>query len=52
MPRFVYTGVSGAKHWFTGPKRTVDLPQGVTGADEIALEHEHRGYLSGEHDRP
>ncbi|MGL5865825.1 MAG: amino acid permease [Dermatophilaceae bacterium] len=28
-----------AKKWFTGPKRTVDLPEGVSGADEIALEH-------------
>jgi amino acid transporter len=27
------------KHWFTGPKRTVDLPEGMTSADEIALEH-------------
>jgi amino acid transporter len=41
-----------AKHWFTGPKRTVDLPSGVTGAEEIALEHEHKGYLTGEHDAP
>jgi hypothetical protein len=29
-----------AKHWFTGPKRTVDLPAGMSSADEIALEHE------------
>lgn len=28
-----------AKKWFTGPKTTVDLPAGVSGADEIALEH-------------
>ncbi|MGL5862876.1 MAG: hypothetical protein ACRCY9_16640, partial [Phycicoccus sp.] len=28
-----------AKKWFTGPKRTVDLPEGVSAADEIALEH-------------
>src|SRR3954454_19345483 len=41
-----------AKHWFTGPKRTVDLPAGVTGAEEIALEHEHKGYLTGEHEAP
>ncbi|MGZ4650332.1 MAG: amino acid permease [Kineosporiaceae bacterium] len=41
-----------AKHWFTGPKRTVDLPVGVSGADEIALEHERHGYLTDEHDRP
>jgi len=28
-----------AKKWFTGPKTTVDLPTGVSSADEIALEH-------------
>jgi len=28
-----------AKHWFTGPKTTVDLPSGMSAADEIALEH-------------
>ncbi len=28
-----------AKKWFTGPKMTIDLPEGVTAADEIALEH-------------
>jgi hypothetical protein len=28
-----------AKKWFTGPKMTIDLPAGVTAADEIALEH-------------
>jgi amino acid transporter len=28
-----------AKKWFTGPKTTVDLPEGVTAADEIAMEH-------------
>ena len=33
-----------AKKWFTGPKTTIDLPAGVSSADEIALEHEHRGY--------
>jgi len=26
------------KKWFTGPKRTVDLPEGMTAADEIAFE--------------
>lgn len=40
-----------AKHWFTGPKNTIDLPAGVSGAQEIALEHHHKGYLTGEHDR-
>jgi hypothetical protein len=29
-----------AKHWFTGPKTTIDLPAGMTAADEIALEHQ------------
>jgi amino acid permease len=43
---------TSAKHWFTGPKRTVDLPAGVSGSDEIGLEHRHHGYLTGEHDRP
>jgi amino acid transporter len=43
---------TSAKHWFTGPKRTVDLPAGVSGSDEIGLEHRHEGYLAGEHDRP
>ncbi|CAB4757949.1 unannotated protein [freshwater metagenome] len=33
-----------AKKWFTGPKMTIDLPAGVSSADEIALEHEHKGY--------
>jgi amino acid transporter len=27
------------KNWFTGPKMTIDLPEGVSSADEIALEH-------------
>jgi hypothetical protein len=38
-----------AKHWFTGPKRTIDLPAGVSSAAEIDLEHHHHGYLTGEH---
>jgi amino acid transporter len=38
-----------AKNWFTGPKHTIDLPEGVTAADEISLEHHHEGYLTGEH---
>ena len=33
-----------AKKWFTGPKRTIDLPAGVSSADEIALEHEGKGF--------
>lgn len=40
-----------AKNWFTGPKHTIDLPEGVTAADEIALEHEHDGFLTGEHEK-
>jgi hypothetical protein len=27
-----------AEHWCTGPKHTIDLPDGVTPADEQALE--------------
>jgi amino acid transporter len=42
---------TSAKHWFTGPKNTIDLPAGVSGSAEIALEHHHKGYLTGEHDR-
>jgi amino acid transporter len=38
-----------AKKWFTGPKSTIDLPEGVSSAEEIALEHHHDGYLTGEH---
>ena len=33
-----------AKKWFTGPKMTIDLPPGVSSADEIELEHEHKGF--------
>jgi amino acid transporter len=32
-----------AKKWFTGPKTTVDLPAGMSSADEIALEHRGQG---------
>jgi amino acid transporter len=36
-----------AKNWFKGPKTTIDLPEGVSSADEIAAEHHgedlHRG---------
>jgi amino acid transporter len=28
-----------AKKWFTGPRKTIDLPAGLSSADEIALEH-------------
>ena len=38
-----------AKKWFTGPKHTIDLPVGVSSADEIALEHHNEGVLPGEH---
>ncbi len=39
-----------AKKWFTGPKNTFDLPAGVSSSDEIALEHEHKGFHQpGEH---
>ncbi len=38
-----------AKNWFTGPKHTIDLPEGVSSAEEIALEHHHDGFLTGEH---
>jgi amino acid transporter len=31
------------KNWFTGPKMTIDLPTGVSSADEIKLEHHHDG---------
>jgi amino acid transporter len=30
---------ASVKNWFTGPKTTVDLPSGMTSAEEIALEH-------------
>jgi len=33
------------KKWFTGPKRTIDLPAGVSSSDELSLEHENKGYL-------
>ncbi|MGG5258455.1 amino acid permease [Phycicoccus avicenniae] len=40
-----------AKKWFTGPKTTVDLPAGMSGADEIALEHHGKSAHGGsEHD--
>jgi len=39
-----------AKKWFTGPKHTIDLPEGVTSSDEQALERAHEGFLTGEHE--
>lgn len=40
-----------AKKWFTGPKTTVDLPEGVTSADEISLEHHGKSAHGGtQHD--
>jgi amino acid transporter len=40
-----------AKKWFTGPKMTIDLPEGVTAADEIAMEHHGKTAHGGqEHD--
>jgi amino acid transporter len=30
---------SSAKNWFKGPKTTIDLPEGVSAADELAAEH-------------
>ena len=40
---------TSAKKWFTGPKITINLPEGVSSSDEIALEHHHDGFLTGEH---
>ncbi len=31
------------KHWFTGPKNTIDLPLDVSAADQISHGHHHRG---------
>ncbi len=40
-----------AKKWFTGPKTTIDLPEGVTAADEIEMEHHGKTAHGGqEHD--
>ena len=49
---WIYWQVS-AKHWFTGPKHTIDLPDNVSSADEIYLEHHEHGFLDhkpGEHE--
>ena len=40
------------KNWFTGPKRTVDLPEGMSAADEIALEHEQHKHFGATHVNP
>ena len=37
-----------AKKWFTGPKNTVDLPAGVSSADEISLEHHGKSAHGGQ----
>ena len=37
-----------AKKWFTGPKTTIDLPTGVSSADEIGLEHHGRSAHGGQ----
>jgi len=43
-----------AKKWFTGPKTTIDLPEGMSSSDEIALEHhqahEHHGHDEDGHE--
>jgi amino acid transporter len=41
---------ASVKNWFTGPKRTVDLPAGMSAADEIALEH--RKHIDQTHSHP
>ena len=44
---------ASVKNWFTGPKRTVDLPEGMSAADEIALEHEqHKHHFGATHVEP
>jgi hypothetical protein len=37
---WIYWHVS-VKHWFTGPKNTVDLPLDVSAADQISHQHHH-----------
>lgn len=39
---------ASVKNWFTGPKITIDLPAGMTAADELAAEH-HGGGVHGPH---
>ncbi|HEY3736786.1 MAG TPA: amino acid permease [Jatrophihabitans sp.] len=35
---------ASVKNWFTGPKTTIDLPVGVSAAEELHLEHEHHSH--------
>ena len=37
-----------AKHWFNWPKMTIDLPPGVSSADEIDLEHHGKSAHGGQ----
>jgi hypothetical protein len=32
---------ASVKNWFKGPKTTINLPAGMSSADEIAAEHQH-----------
>jgi amino acid transporter len=43
---------ASVKNWFTGPKRTVDLPEGMSAADEIALEHEQHKHFGATEVKP
>jgi amino acid transporter len=43
---------ASARHWFTGPKHTIDLPPGVSSAEELELEEHGDGFLRGDGDRP
>ncbi|HYN29117.1 MAG TPA: amino acid permease [Dermatophilaceae bacterium] len=38
-----------ARHWFVGPKHTIDLPPGVGSAEELELEQHDQGFLPGPH---
>ncbi len=40
---------ASARHWYTGPKHTIDLPEGVSSAEELELEEFGQGYLPGPH---
>ncbi len=41
-----------ARHWFTGPKHTIELPEGVSSAEELELEEFDQGFLPGPHQGP